>query len=58
MSEPEHKLALPKPEIRGIGHVLYCCAECGEMMEPTAAVIVNDRSYHPHHAPEITTDGR
>jgi hypothetical protein len=45
MSEPEHKLAL------------YCCAECGEMMEPTAAVIVNDRSYHPHHAPEIT-DGR
>lgn len=49
---------LPKPEIRGEGRILYRCADCDELMEPEAAVIVNDRSYHPHHVPENTTDGR
>jgi hypothetical protein len=48
---------LPKPEIRGVGKVLYRCADCGEMMEPADAVIVNDLSYHLDHAPEMT-DGR
>lgn len=48
---------LPKPEIRGVGHVLYRCAACGEMMEPEQAVLVADLSYHPEHIPEIT-DGR
>lgn len=48
---------LPKPEIRGEGLVLYRCAECGETMGPSDAVIVADRSYHPDHAPE-DTDGR
>ena len=48
---------LPKPEIRGVGHVQYRCATCGELMEPTDAVIVANLSYHPNHVPEIT-DGR
>lgn len=43
---------LPKPEIRGIGRVLYRCATCGEQMEPEAAVIVAGKSYHVAHAPE------
>jgi DNA-directed RNA polymerase subunit RPC12/RpoP len=42
----------PKPEVRGTGRVLYRCAECGEQMEPDAAVIVADKSYHPEHTPE------
>jgi hypothetical protein len=46
-----------KPEVRGSGRVLYRCAECGEQMEPDAAVIVADNSYHIEHAPE-TPDGR
>jgi hypothetical protein len=48
---------LPKPEVRGVGQVLYRCADCGEMMEPKDAVIVNDLSYHLDHAPEMN-DGR
>ena len=48
---------LPKPEIRGFGHVLYRCADCGELMEPDAAVVVENRSYHPDHVPE-NLDGR
>lgn len=48
---------LPKPEVRGEGTVLYRCEDCGEMMEPKDAVIVNDLSYHLDHAPEMT-DGR
>lgn len=48
---------LPKPEVKGVGHVLYRCASCGELMEPDAAVIVADHSYHPDHAPE-EPDGR
>jgi hypothetical protein len=51
------KLALPKPEIRGVGHVRYRCAKCGELMEPEDATLIGGQSYHPHHAPEIT-DGR
>ena len=49
---------LPKPEVRGVGHVLYRCADCGELMEPEEAVIVAGRSYHPDHAPKEMTDGR
>lgn len=45
------RVSLPKPEIRGVGHVWYRCATCGELMEPADAVIVADRSYHPDHAP-------
>lgn len=51
------KPLLPKPEIRGIGRVQYRCADCGELMEPEAAVIVHDRSYHTEHAPESNDDG-
>ena len=51
------RVDLPKPEIRGIGHVLYRCATCNEQMEPDAAVIVADKSYPPDHAPEAN-DGR
>lgn len=43
---------LPKPEIRGVGHVQYRCAGCGGLMDPEQAVIVNDLSYHPEHTPE------
>lgn len=50
-------VTLPKAEIRGVGRVLYRCAECGEQMEPEATVIVDGRSYHPDHVPE-TDDGR
>jgi hypothetical protein len=50
----DSKVQLPKPEIRGVGHVRYRCAKCGEMMEPTEAVIVNQLSYHKDHAPEMT----
>ena len=48
---------LPKPEVRGIGHVLYRCAKCDELMEPEEAVIADGRSYHPDHVPE-NLDGR
>lgn len=48
---------LPKPEIRGVGQVLYRCADCGEQMPPEAAVIVDGRSYHPDHAPETDFTG-
>ena len=51
------RVELPKPEIRGVGHILYRCAACGDLMEPELAVIVQDRSYHPDHSPEID-DGR
>lgn len=49
---------LPKPEIRGVGRVLYRCATCGELMEPADAVIRDNRSYHPDHAPEDAPNGR
>ena len=52
------RVDLPKPEIRGEGRVLYRCASCGEQMEPEDAVIRNDRSYHPEHAPREDPDGR
>lgn len=51
------RVQLPKPEIRGVGRVLYRCAECGELMEPETAVVVADRSYHVDHQPE-TPDAR
>ena len=54
---PDGQPVLPKPEIRGEGHVLYRCTSCGELMEPTDAVIVAGRSYHPDHQPE-KSDGR
>lgn len=53
----EVHLNLPKPEIHGEGHVLYCCEVCKQLMEPDQAVIVDGRSYHLDHVPEIT-DGR
>lgn len=53
----EIRVNLPKPELRGVGHVLYRCAHCRELMEPERAVIIAGHSYHPDHAPE-TTDGR
>lgn len=53
MNEP----AIPKPEVRGEGRVLYRCADCGELMEPDTALILNDRSYHPDHLPEIADNG-
>lgn len=43
---------LPKPKVEGIGHILYRCADCGNLMDPEGAVIVRDRAYHPEHAPE------
>ena len=49
MSQAE--VNLPKPEIRGVGRVLYRCAACGETMEPEESVIVADLSYHLDHAP-------
>lgn len=49
---------LPKPELRGVGRILYRCATCGELMEPTDAVVTDGIAYHPDHAPERTTDGR
>lgn len=52
-----HLVQLPKPDIRGTGRIQYRCAYCGELMEPEGAVLVAERSYHPHHAPE-KPDGR
>lgn len=52
-----NKPNLPKPEVRGVGKIMYRCATCGELMEPAAAVVVANKSYHPDHAPE-STDGR
>ena len=49
---------LPKPEIRGVGHIQYRCSFCEELMEPEDAVIVNGLSYHPDHVPEITDGPR
>ena len=49
---------VPKPKVDGVGQILYRCATCGEQMQPAAAVIVADKSYHPEHAPEQPTDGR
>ena len=49
---------LPKPELKGVGHIQYRCAECGELMEPEDAVLVHNRSYHPDHAPKEIVNGR
>lgn len=49
---------LPKPELRGVGHVLYRCAKCDELMEPDEAVVRDGKSYHIDHAPEVDNDGR
>jgi hypothetical protein len=48
---------LPKPEIKGSGEVLYRCAECGELMLPESAVIIDGQSFHPTHVPENKNDG-
>jgi len=53
----EGEALLPKPEIRGTGHVQYRCAFCEDLMEPEDAVVVNGLSYHPDHVPE-NLDGR
>ena len=46
-----HIVNLPKAEIRGVGHVWYRCADCGSLMEPEDAVVIEGKSYHPEHAP-------
>lgn len=46
------RLALPKPEIRGVGTVLYRCAGCGAASEPETQVVIDGRSYHPEHLPK------
>lgn len=48
----ENETRLPKPEIRGVGKVLYRCATCAETLEPEDAEIVEGLSYHPEHVPE------
>lgn len=52
------KIALPKPEMKGVGRIQYRCASCGELMDPEDSVIVTGRSYHPDHTPEDEPDGR
>lgn len=49
---------LPKPEVKGVGHIQYRCASCGELMDPEDALIVAERSYHRAHAPQEPQDGR
>ncbi len=51
------RLALPKPEVRGVGHVLYRCAGCGETSEPETQVVIDGRSYHPEHTPKEANRG-
>lgn len=46
------RLSLPKPEVKGIGHVMYRCADCGDLMEPEGAVMCDGKSYHPEHEPQ------
>ena len=48
---------LPKPEVNGVGLVRYRCSLCDELMDPADAVIVEDCSYHPEHAPKEDDDG-
>lgn len=43
---------IPRPEVRGVGHVTYRCDACGELVEPEAAVIRAGKSYHVEHTPE------
>lgn len=57
MSDPQGETRLPKPEIEGSGEVLYRCAECGELMLPESAVIIDGQSFHPTHVPENKNDG-
>lgn len=52
------RLALPKPEVKGVGHVLYRCAGCGATSEPTTQVVIDGRSYHPEHIPPEDPRGR
>lgn len=54
----EVRVHLPKPEVRGVGHIRYRCAACGVLMEPEDAVMIADRSYHPEHVPEEPADAR
>ena len=49
---------LPRPELRGVGKVMYRCAKCGELMEPERAVVMGGKSYHPDHVPETEDNGR
>jgi hypothetical protein len=53
----DDRVQLPKPELRGVGHIQYRCADCGELMAPEAAVIVDGRSYHPDHTQEAPDGG-
>lgn len=61
-----HILSLPKPEIRGVGHVLYRCTDCGGQDDPSLFDIRDGRSYHRdaeacrvvREAAKENTDGR
>jgi hypothetical protein len=52
---------LPKPKIEGIGHIVYRCHTCGELItDPDDLLLVEDpylTSHHAHHLEE-TPDGR
>jgi hypothetical protein len=63
--------SVPKPEMRGVGHVTYRCADCGQQLdEPwfsdgtwAAREIVDMspavRTYHKDHLPAgVNVDGR
>lgn len=54
----EARVSLPKPEVRGVGHVLYRCATCGQTSEPEEQTIVDGKSYHPEHRPQEDASGR
>lgn len=40
------RLALPKPEVRGVGHVRYRCADCGGLDDPSLFDIRDGHSFH------------
>lgn len=56
----EGNAILPKPEVRGVGHVTYRCAACGELIpegarfDPPltlAGLTAATRTYHKEHLP-------
>lgn len=56
MAHPMEPL-LPKPEVRGEGSIRYRCAECGELMDPDQAVLLDGKSFHHEHVPEEPSHG-
>jgi hypothetical protein len=64
------EVTLPRPEVRGVGHVIYRCATCrDEIMDPwfsdgvTTSHAIPDnltpdlRAYHQAHLPKGVTNG-